>query len=146
MTRPTAPCLCLTAHAVEKFTQFDHLVFNDMLARVALDDNRLIKQELAALGVVTPYSPALRKGGRPAEQSAKHIQRFLDPIRLIDWRLLRSLLGMNSTSNADAALLAPKTAGEIWHVEDLRFFTFSIRLSARKVKRKMPLAPCSRLC
>ncbi len=62
-----------------------------MLACVAVDDNRVVKQKLPALGIVAPNAVAPRKGGRPAEQCAKHVQSLLHPIPLVD-RLVAAIL------------------------------------------------------
>jgi hypothetical protein len=74
----------LTSHPVEKVSQHGHRLVNQLFACVALDDNRVIEQELATLGVVTSNTFAPWKGSCPTEQCAKHIESFLDPIPLVD--------------------------------------------------------------
>jgi hypothetical protein len=64
---------CLTSHPVEKVPQRGHLLVNQMLARVAVDNDRVIKQKLPALGVVPPNTLTPWKGRRPTEQCAKHV-------------------------------------------------------------------------
>jgi hypothetical protein len=58
---------------VEKVPQRGHLLVNQMLARVAVDNDRVIKQKLPALGVVPPNTLISWKGRRPTEQCAKHV-------------------------------------------------------------------------
>jgi hypothetical protein len=49
------------------------------LGRVALDDDRLIEQQLAALGAVPPDALALGEGRRSAEALPEDLQRLADP-------------------------------------------------------------------
>jgi hypothetical protein len=92
----------LASHPIAKVPQRWHLLLDRMLACVALNDDRLVKQELAALGVVTPDAP--------------------------------TLLGMNRTSNAAAALPAPRAPAKSGMKTSVSS-SASIRLSALKVNR-----------
>jgi hypothetical protein len=83
----------LTSHPVEKVPQHGHLLVNHLLARVALDHNRVIEQELTTLGVVTPNAFATREGSGPTKQCAKHFQSFLDPVPLVDGPIAAILAG-----------------------------------------------------
>ena len=47
---------------MQKFPQHGHLLLDHLLAGVAVDDHRVIQQELAALGIVTPNAFASREG------------------------------------------------------------------------------------
>jgi hypothetical protein len=74
----------LAAHAAEEFTEGFDVPLQQGLAGIALDDDRLVEQQPAALGVVTPDATALREGSGSAEQRAQHFQRLLDPEPLVD--------------------------------------------------------------
>jgi len=56
---------CLASHAVQKFPQHLHFLLKQVGTCVAVDDNRLIKQELAPLGVVTPFPLPFGKAVAP---------------------------------------------------------------------------------
>ena len=76
MTRPMAPCRASRPMRWRNSRKRVHVPLKQVLAGVALDDDRLVEQQLAALGVVTPDAPALREGGGSAEQRAQHLQRL----------------------------------------------------------------------
>ena len=111
----------LATHPVEEVPQRRHLLFDRWLARIALDDDRLVEQELAALGVVAPDASALREGGRPAEERAQDVQRLLDPEPLIDGLVVTILAGDEQDQQGRGGLAGTEGTGEIGH-EDLRFF------------------------
>jgi hypothetical protein len=112
----------LASHPAEKIPQRGHLLFNQMLAFVSLNDDRLVKQELAALGVVTPDATALRKGGGPAEHGAQHVQCLFDPEPLIDGLVAAILARDEQDQQGRCGFAGTECSGEIWH-EDLYFFT-----------------------
>jgi hypothetical protein len=58
----------LTSHQVEKVPKHGLLLVNQMLARVALNDNWVIKQEFATLSVVTPNTFAPWEGSGPTQK------------------------------------------------------------------------------
>src|SRR5262249_32638158 len=81
----------LRPHPHEEFVQWIHLLIQRFLAGVTLDHDRLIKQQYAALRVISPHPPPLRERRRAPETYPKHLQGFTDPIALVD-RLIRPIL------------------------------------------------------
>ena len=69
-----APWLCLAAHPVQERLQLSGSAFDRLLAGIALDDDRLVEKQLAALGIIPPDAFALGEGGRPAEQRAECLE------------------------------------------------------------------------
>jgi len=82
--QPDSSLLRLPTHVVEELPQLRRLPLDRLLARVALDDDRLIEQQPPALGIVAPDASALRESRRPAEQRPQDAQRLVDPMHLVD--------------------------------------------------------------
>src|SRR5947209_720182 len=68
------------AEADEKGLERVGLPLQRLFARVALDHDGLVDEELSTLRVVAPHSPPLRKCRGSAEQLAQDFQGFLDPV------------------------------------------------------------------
>ena len=148
MTSPTAPCLRLASHPVQKVPQRFHLLLKQILAGIALDDNRLVEQEDAILSVVAPDASALRKGGGPAEQRAQHLQCLVDPVRLIDGLVASILTRDEEHEQCRCSLTGTQCAREIRHGEDLPFLTRQYRTFCpeSQMKRSPTLARPIRSC
>jgi hypothetical protein len=66
------------AHPMEESSQFIRPALDRLLTAVALDDDRLVEKQSAALLVVAPHASALREGGGSAEKNAERLQRLLN--------------------------------------------------------------------
>ena len=126
ITNPIAPCSASRPIRWRKSRSRGDLLLQHLLAGIALDDHRLVEQELAALGVVTPDATTLRKGGGSAEQRAQYVQCLLHPIRLIDG-LVAAIMARDEQHQQRRRRLC-------WHLthrrnlacEDLHFFSLPV--------------------
>jgi hypothetical protein len=110
------------SHPVKKGSQGRCLLLQDLLACVALDDHRLIEEQYAALGIVTPDAPALGKGRRTAEKRSQHGHGFAYPKLLVN-RFVGPVLAWDEQDQQRRGNLAgPQDSGKLGHAEDLRFF------------------------
>jgi hypothetical protein len=76
---------CALAHAVEEFPQSVCLSLNGLFCRVALNNDRFVKEKPTSLGIIAPNSLALRKRRGAAKELAQNGQGLADPVFLVDW-------------------------------------------------------------
>ena len=73
-----------------------------------MHNDRLISDEDAALLVVAPDTLRPRIRCRAAEHSPKHLQRWVDPVLLVDWCPAVSLDAWNEQNDEDTLTSTPK--------------------------------------
>src|SRR5262249_50726236 len=74
------------AQTVQELSQRTQgLLSQEFWGDVRCDEHRIIKNQLAFPGVISPYAPSRREGGRAAEQSTKNPQRLFAPFVLGYW-------------------------------------------------------------
>jgi prolyl oligopeptidase len=119
------------SHSRQKCSERCSVGFKQRIVRIALNDDRLIVQELAALSVISPDTSALRKGRCTAKEGSKHLQRLVNPVFLRN-RLIRSIFAWNKEHKQRRFRLdSAQRLSRISHIVDSNTFCPESQFSAR---------------